>query len=391
MVVRSDVAHDARIVREASALAGAGHAVHVIGKDVPEGYRPPDGVTVQGVGARSAFRRPGARGSALPAHLKMARWLLLPRHNASVWASFLAAAEAAVGERRFDVVHVHDFPVLPLGARLAAATGARLVYDSHELWSGRLRAGRPTPVGDRRELALERALGSRADLVLTVSEPIADRMRTWGWQDVRVVRNTFPLGDAAFPTGAHAPTDETPDGGPPGAVYAGRLGAGRDLHTVVAAAALRPDLHWALVGPRDEAYWATLPVPPSIAVRDTLAVDDVDAVLREHGLSLVTLEDTCENHRVALPNKLFQAVRAGVPVVAADLPAMREVVQRHGLGTLYRPGDPASLADAVARAALDVDRLRAGVRAARAELSWERDAQVLLGAYADLEQRVGAR
>jgi len=390
MVVRSDVAHDARIVREASALAGAGHAVHVIGKDVPEGYRPPDGVTVQGVGARSAFRRPGTRSSALPAHLKMARWLLLPRHNASVWASFLAAAEAAVGERRFDVVHVHDFPVLPLGARLAAATGARLVYDSHELWSGRLRAGRPTPVGDRRELALERALGSRADVVLTVSGPIADRMRTWGWRDVRVVRNTFPLGDPA-PGAAPAPADGAADGGPPGAVYAGRLGAGRDLHTVVAAAALRPDLHWALVGPRDEAYWATLPVPPSIAVRDTLAVDDVDAVLREHGLSLVTLEDTCENHRVALPNKLFQAVRAGVPVVAADLPAMREVVQRHGLGTLYRPGDPSSLADAVARAALDVDRLRANVRAARAELSWERDAQVLLGAYADLEQRVGAR
>ena len=80
MIVRSDVAHDARILREASTLAGAGHAVHVVGKDVPDGWTPPPGVTVESVGARSAFRRPAAR--RLPAHLRAARWLLLPHHNA---------------------------------------------------------------------------------------------------------------------------------------------------------------------------------------------------------------------------------------------------------------------------------------------------------------------
>ncbi|WP_232784372.1 hypothetical protein, partial [Carbonactinospora thermoautotrophica] len=41
--------------------AEAGHQVHVIGKDVPEGYRPA-GFTVSSAGGRSAFKKDGARG-----------------------------------------------------------------------------------------------------------------------------------------------------------------------------------------------------------------------------------------------------------------------------------------------------------------------------------------
>ena len=37
---------------------------------------------------------------------------------------------------------------------------------------------------------------------------------------------------------------------------------------------------------------------------------------------LSLLQDTCENHRLALPNKVFEYVAAGVPVVASDLPEL---------------------------------------------------------------------
>ena len=101
----------------------------------------------------------------------------------------------------------------------------------------------------------------------------------------------------------------------------------------------------------------------------------------------MTLDASCENHRLALRNKLFHAVRAGVPVVAADLPELARVVTERGLGATYRPGDPVSLAAAVADVVCRYPRILAAVADAAPELGWERDALVLLSAYAELPAR----
>jgi glycosyltransferase involved in cell wall biosynthesis len=114
------------------------------------------------------------------------------------------------------------------------------------------------------------------------------------------------------------------------------------------------------------------------------SIDEVDDTLRQYGISLVTLTNTCENHRLALPNKLFHAVRAGVPVVAADLPELHSVVTSHKLGTLYTPGDPASLTQAVQSLIENYSVYTDGVRTAAAELNWEHDAATLVAAYAEL-------
>ena len=78
----------------------------------------------------------------------------------------------------------------------------------------------------------------------------------------------------------------------------------------------------------------------------------------------MTLAAGSANHELALPNKLFHAVRAGVPVVAADLPEIRRTVLRYGFGELYRPGDATSLAAATLRVARRLPELTAAARAA---------------------------
>jgi glycosyltransferase involved in cell wall biosynthesis len=380
MLVTSDVARDARVLREAAALAAAGHRVHVQGKDVPEGWQPA-GFTVGSAGGGSGLRRTTAPVGRQGRALRAARWLLLPRHRRRVWREWTRQTEAAVRDRTYDVVHAHDFTTLPLAARLAAARGARLVYDAHEWWSGRQRHGRPTPLERRRERRAEAGLVARADAVLTVSEGIAERLGRWAGRPVTVVRNTFPRA-AGTPAVPRAPR---------GVVYAGRIGGGRDLETVLAGAAeLGPELATVLVGPADAAYLARLDlVRSAVELRPPLDGDAVDEVLRECGLPVVTLTDTCDNHRLALPNKLFHAVRAGVPVVAADLPELRRVVLRYGIGEVYRPSDAASYAAAVRRAAARYGELCAAVAAAADELSWERDAAPLVAVYAELERAAG--
>jgi glycogen(starch) synthase len=394
MLVMSDVAHDSRVLREAVALADQGHAIHIVGKDVPAGWVPPHGVTVESVSGGSGLKPGGSgtgggagagavRSSPVASATRLrgaARWLLLPRHRQRVWGTWCARAGAAVRGREFEVVHAHDFNVLRLAAGLAGGAGARLVYDSHEWWSGREVHGRPTPLERARERRVERRLVRRADAVLTVSDGIAERLGRWRGAKVLVVRNTFPA------TGGAVGAVPVPDR-PSGVVYAGRIGAARDLETLLPAAAAAR-LETCLMGKVDREYLHRIRVTVgSVRIEPARPVDEVDDVLRCGGISVVTLTDSCENHRLALPNKLFHAVRAGVPVVAADLPEMRRMVTEYGLGQLYRSGDAESMRAALEAVAEDYPRWCKQVAQAKDELSWERDAAVLVGVYATLAGR----
>jgi glycosyltransferase involved in cell wall biosynthesis len=150
---------------------------------------------------------------------------------------------------------------------------------------------------------------------------------------------------------------------------------------VVAAARRLAPFRTVLMGSVDPNYRLDLGPVETVPER---SIDEVDDTLRSYGISLVTLTNTCENHRLALPNKLFHAVRAGVPVVAADLPELRSVVTQYKLGGLYEPGNPQSLTAAVRTVIDNYTTYTDGVRTAAAELNWEHDATTLVAAYADL-------
>jgi glycosyltransferase involved in cell wall biosynthesis len=383
MLVATSVATDTRVQREAGTLVAAGHSVHIVGKDVPADYVPPSGITVSTAGASSVFRPAGSAsvsGRRLSAPQRLARWALLPQHRNQAFGSWARAAVADARSREFDVVHAHDFTALEAGAELAAEHGVPYVYDSHELWLGRQRQHRPTPLQDRRERATERRLGAAAAAVLTVGDGVADALRRdYSWPHVVVVRNSFP---AREDDGSVVPE------APSGLVYAGRVDAHRELETVLAAAPQLPGLPVTLIGPSDEVWLgrnAAAVAATRAQILPPVPVADVTALLRETGLALVTHSDKFESHLLALPNKLFHAVHAGVPVIATDVPELASVVRRHDLGELYAPGDAAALADAVRRALARYPELVASVAASAATLSWTADAAALAGVYEALE------
>jgi len=194
-----------------------------------------------------------------------------------------------------------------------------------------------------------------------------------------VVRNTFPRRDDLDGAAGAALLDR-----PRGAVYAGRIGAARDIETLLDAAS-RLRLDTVLMGKADREFLPRLRVADgTVRIAPARPVDEVDEVLRRVGISVVTLTDSCENHRLALPNKVFHAVRAGVPVVAADLPELRRLVTAYGIGALYRSGDAESMRAALQQVAEDYPAYCERVARARADLSWEQDAKALVGVYESL-------
>ena len=120
-----------------------------------------------------------------------------------------------------------------------------------------------------------------------------------------------------------------------------------------------------------------------------VAPDEVIAYAASADIGVSPIVPSCLNYRYSLPNKLFQYMAAGIPVVASDLPQVREVVEGARCGLVVDTTRPEAIADAIERLAGDPRASRAMGRRGRAAVedryNWSGRAAVLLRAYARTE------
>ena len=106
-------------------------------------------------------------------------------------------------------------------------------------------------------------------------------------------------------------------------------------------------------------------------------------------VSVMAIQGTTENHRYTTPQKLFESIAAGVPVVASDLPGMAGIIAGTPIGVLCDPASPASIAGAIREILDEAPNARAARRAAvlqiaRDEYNWEAQVATLFAVYASL-------
>ena len=77
---------------------------------------------------------------------------------------------------------------------------------------------------------------------------------------------------------------------------------------------------------------------------DPVSADEVVAFLASADVGVHPLLGGFPNHEMALPNKLFEYLHAGLAIVVTDLKELGRFVRRHELGETFRSGDPADLA-----------------------------------------------
>lgn len=299
-------------------------------------------------------------------------------------------AEAVQATRRFrpDVVHANDGNTLPPAVALRLLVRCRIVYDSHELWTRR-NVLRRRWLAPHVEALIERIGVRRAHGVITVSDSIATwlqrryRLR----RDVVVVRN-IPHRQGPVPTPAQGRLRALAGLTPAQQViaYCGGLAPGRGLEETIDALAQLPEtMHLVLLGWGGAGYVASLqqraqqrqvadrvhiiPPVPSAEVPTTLA--DADA-------AVVLVRPVCLSYRYALPNKLFESIHAGLPIVAGDLPDIAAVVRGTGVGEVFDVEDPAALAAAVRSVIDGAAGYRTAARRAAEELDWRREADRLV-------------
>jgi glycosyltransferase involved in cell wall biosynthesis len=372
MLLHKSVEHDARVRREAKALQRAGHEVVVV-------HLPRPGSSVAGAAADGYELRTAERPEWLPG--------APARAVAAAHLSGIAAAE------RPDVVHAHDAAMLAPGWLAARRCGARLVYDSHELATG---VPYRSPAWAALVAGVERGFVRRADAVITVSDGIAERLQERYSLATRptVVRNVpdlRPAGDPATPPADLRRRFEIDRA--PLVLHHGAAAQDRGCENLVRALVGLDRAHLLFLGAggpygeRLRALSETLGVAARTHFEPPVALDRLLAHTAQADVGVSLLEPSCDNHRLALPNKVFEYVAAGVPVVVSDLPELGRLVRAYEIGWAVDPRDPASIAAGLS-AAIDAGAdaaLRERLSRAAGELNWEREQRRLLELYERLQ------
>ncbi len=163
------------------------------------------------------------------------------------------------------------------------------------------------------------------------------------------------------------------------------------------ALAAVPRLRLRLIGPASQGFETRLThraealgIADRIETRPPVAPDDVLATIEDAAMGLVLIQPTWLSHQLSLPNKLFEYVVAGLPVVASDLPVMGPFVRDEGIGEVVPPSDVRALAAAMHRLADPAQNTaaRERVRSFGERVNWQQERRVLEGVYrATLERR----
>jgi glycosyltransferase involved in cell wall biosynthesis len=245
---------------------------------------------------------------------------------------------------RAEIVHAHDFDTLLAAWLVARRNHSRLVYDAHELYSGF--DPEPLRLWGTVVAILEGAHARRSDAVVTVSDSIAIELQRRYRLPARplVVLNAPSRVD--FETEVHD--------GPLRAIYQAAAGPGRHLDDLLQVDGV--ELSARVLGATS--------APAHVALLDPVSPEDLVTSLQPFDVGLVIDRPETDNARLALPNKLFEYLMAGLAVVVPQVPAMAELVERERVGVVYEPGRLAETLAALAADRTGVEEMRRRARRA---------------------------
>jgi glycosyltransferase involved in cell wall biosynthesis len=148
-------------------------------------------------------------------------------------------------------------------------------------------------------------------------------------------------------------------------LFVGKLIPLQGVETILAAARAAPEIAFRIVG-SGQLGPLLAERPANVTHVPWVEYERLPDEIRAAGCALGIFGTTAKAQRV-IPNKAFQALACGTPLVTADTPAARELLEDGVSALLVPPGHPAALAEAVRRLAADAElarRIGAGGRAA---------------------------
>lgn len=270
----------------------------------------------------------------------------------------------------------NDWPMLPIAAELARRTGAIYIYDSHELAAAEYADSRKWRLVN---LPYVRAVEARyiggAATTLTVSQGIAETLqRLYGLAEQPTVIRNMP--------GFREVARHVVDPKRISVVYHGLVAPGRGLEALVTSVpAWREEFRLTIRGPASPAYGSYLReiavaggsngrIEFAPSVKPDRLIDEA----AKSDIGIFALPGDTLHATLALPNKFFDYVMAGLALCIADLPEMAALVRRYELGRLIKATDATAIAASInSFDTAAVEKYRTNALHAARELNWQNE------------------
>jgi glycosyltransferase involved in cell wall biosynthesis len=398
LISGNSLCHNPRVMKAATTLERHGYDVHVLGAWLEADLKARDRAML----AQAPFRFEPVFDATLPgfqniaAHtLRRARRKaantfhgLTGRQSRDQLGYGIGRLLARARALEADLYIAHSEPALYVVWRLMQG-GRRAGVDMEDWYSEDL----PADTRTRRPLNLLRRLESEL-LVKGAYSTCPSRAMSqalaaaYGGKPPAVVYNAFPAAERAAIDGLRK---DRRDGAVPSIYWFSQtLGPGRGLEDLIAALPLFDrdvEIHLRGRAAPGMAEWIRSQVPARWRARLFLhplaPSEELMSRLAEHDIGFAGEQNYCRSRELTVTNKILHYLLGGLAVVASDTAGQREVaMQASGAVTLYQPGNPAALAQALRTLIESANGLArakaAALQAAERTFCWERQEQVLL-------------
>jgi len=284
---------------------------------------------------------------------------------------------------RPDLLISNDLDTLPANYMISRIRKVPLIYDSHEYFT-EVPELINRPFTQKIWKGIERCLVPKIQDAVTVSPSIAGLYMEEYKKEFRVVRNLprrrEPVSD---------PSLRERYGGKNIILYQGAINIGRGLEVMIRTMQYLDNAVFLVAGAGDivsrlESMINELNVGDRVFLIGRLHPDELFPVTCNADIGLSFEEDMGLNYRYALPNKLFDYIHAGIPVLCSDLPEMKSVVEQYGVGIATSVREPERLAGIIQNMFRDK---KAGlwdepIKEASQQLCWEKESKIYAGMIA---------
>lgn len=279
---------------------------------------------------------------------------------------------------RFDVLWSNDLDTLLANFMVSKIKKKEIIFDSHEYFTEV-----PELVSRPKVKAiwkrLERWILPQLKYVFTVSQSIADLYQNEYAIKVKLLRNVPVLNKEIVEV------ENIKKAGKKIIIYQGAINVNRGIEQMIEAMQFVENAQLFIFGEGDifkriEVLINQLNLKQKVQLMGEIPLEKLAGYTQQADLGLSLEEDMGLNYRFALPNKLFNYIQAGVPVLVSDLPEMKNLVEQYQVGDVIENHQPKHIAKKITEMLSDQEKMKQwnlNTKSAALDLNWEKETQFL--------------